>query len=173
MNPDSNPYLQASAQNAIKPVMDMLMQTILPGIGQSAGQAGGFGGTAHANLKGNAISDAVGQSLDMTENMYSNNYGKNLDAFMQALNLGPQQVGMQTMPGETLLNAGGIEDSFNQANLNDRVNRHNFEQTGNMDILDQYLRTLQGFPTTQDTTAESDPSPLDRIIKVGTLGVFD
>lgn len=166
MNPSSNQFLQASAQNAIQPVIDQLMKQILPGIGQSAGQAGGFGGTAHANLKQNAINDAMKNAMNTTENMYSNAYGQNLSAYMQALGMAPQQVDIQTAPSRTQLAAGGIEDARSQQLVDADVARHNFGQTGQMQLLDQFLQTLQGFPVTQTSTAESDPSPLDRVFDI-------
>lgn len=172
MNPESNAYLQAYAKNATQPIIDNLMQQILPGIGQSAVGAGGFGGTAHANLKENAINNALTTVGNTTDNIYSNAYGTNLNAYMQALGLTPTMLGVQSAPAQTLLQAGGITDAQNQAVLNDEVNRFNFNQTSDLDLYMQYLQALNSGPTTQTITANMDPSPADKLLNVASLGLL-
>ena len=172
-NPDSNPFLQQSAQAAINPVMDQLMQTILPGLGQAAVGAGGFGGTAHANLKGNVIQDAIREMLNTTSGMYSNAYNTGINANLNAMNMMPQMLQSQTNPAQTQLAAGGIEDQQSQAVLNDEVNRYNFNQTAQMDVMDRYLRTIFGSGTGESqVTEQTDPSALDRVINVASLGLL-
>lgn len=173
LNPESNPFLRASADNAVSVVMENLMKNVLPYVGRGAVQAGGYGGTAHANLDLNAINNAVREGMNMTENMYSNNYGNNLQAYMQSLGMTPMIQQAQTTPAQTMLQAGGITDAYNQAVLNDEVNRHNFEQTAQMDVLDRYLRTLFGGPGGQVVgTEETDPSAVDKLIHIGSLGIL-
>jgi len=167
LSPDSNPFLAESARNAVKPIFEQLTQNVLPGIDRGAVQAGGFGGTAQANLQGDAIDRATTRALDASNNVFANAFENSSNRATDLIKSSPFLSSTFSAPGQTQLQAGAVTDSFNQAGVNEDVNRHNFEQTGQFDQLLQYLSALQGVPFGQSTTA---PGPTGPSFLNGALG---
>lgn len=109
INADINPYLDAAAQGAIRPITEQLTQQILPQISQQALATGGFSGSRRNLAEAQAVDKAVESMGDVTSGIYQqgyeNLYGRQLGAQMQQQQLG-QQAQMANLQGQ--LGAEGI-----------------------------------------------------------------
>ena len=91
---DINPYLDAAAAGAIRPITEQLTQQILPQISQEALATGGFSGSRRNLAEAQAVDKSVEAMGDITSGIYQqgyeNLYGRQLAAMLQAQELGQQ-----------------------------------------------------------------------------------
>jgi hypothetical protein len=172
LDPDTNKYLSNTAAAAIKPVFENLTKNVLPGIGRGAVQSGGFGGTAHFNLGENSINRAVEDALDKTFGLYSGAYESGADRAAGLIKTSPFIQSTFTAPGTSLINAGGMQDAFTQAGINEDIDRFNFGQTGEFDRIMQYINTLTGVPfgSSTNTSGGGGTSPFNAALAGGLGG---
>ena len=63
---------------------------------------------------------------------------------MQAASLAPQTAGLNYFDANQLLQAGQLQDTYNQNVLNDKVNRFNFNENRPWDNLSRYTNMING-----------------------------
>ena len=106
LSPESNPYLAQTAQAATSPIMQALMEQILPGIRGGAIGAGGFGGSRQGIAEGIAGRGALQQIGDTTANIYSQAYGQGLGALQGGLQAAPQTAALGLLPSQIMSQVG-------------------------------------------------------------------
>ncbi|XAI96483.1 hypothetical protein [Microcystis phage Mel-JY34] len=139
----ANPYFDAAAEAAIRPVVRQFNESVLPGIRQTAIASGGYGDSRMGVAEGIA-SDRLQQNvLDTTSRMALDAYGKGLDTQTRALALAPTAMQTGLQPGVMMDTVGQSEQAYQQQLINDAINKWNFEQT----LPANKLATLQSLIT--------------------------
>jgi len=106
LSPDSNPFLAQTAQAATSPIMQALMEQILPSIRGGAIGAGGFGGSRQGIAEGIASRGALKQIGDTTANIFSNAYEQGLNALQGGLQTAPQTAELGLLPSQIMSQVG-------------------------------------------------------------------
>jgi hypothetical protein len=140
----NNPMLNKAVSGAIDPVVEKLMQQVMPGIRGGAIQAGQYGGSRQGIAEGMAIDAATEDMLNISSQMMSDAYNTGLQTQTQNMALAPQQLAAQLMPAQLTSGVGEARRGMNQANIDADVARWNFEQMQPMNVLDWYSNLVQG-----------------------------
>jgi hypothetical protein len=106
LSPESNPYLAQTAKAATSPIMQALMEQILPNIRSGAVGAGGYGGSRQGIAEGIAGRGALQQIGDTTANIYSQAYGQGLNAMQGGLQAAPQTAALGLLPSQIMQQVG-------------------------------------------------------------------
>lgn len=125
----NNPYATAAAKAAINPIFDRLERQTLPNARMDAVQVGGLGGSRDQLYRAQLASDAARNAMDVTSGMYKDMYGQGLAAQQQALNTLPAFSEGMVAPGMILSGVGAQERAHQQAQIDEQIARHNFEQS--------------------------------------------
>jgi hypothetical protein len=128
LNPDSNPYLKASVDDAL---------------GQVQGRVSGLYGSRGGNNYGSsAHEETLGRTLAATAlPMYAQNYQQERGRQLNAAQLGP---GIEAQGAAGLTQAGAATDAFQQAQINADKARFDFGQTSPWDTLQRYQSAISG-----------------------------
>ncbi len=103
LSPDTNPFLAATAEAAIRPLEQSFQQSILPGIRSEALEAGQFGSSRQGIAEGIAGQELLAQQGDISSRIFSQGFSDVLGAATQALGT-TQGAGVAGF--ESLLGAG-------------------------------------------------------------------
>lgn len=169
-----DPYLAAAVEGAINPIQRRLQEVILPGIEQDSLMNYGIGGTRQGVAQGAAIHDFTQEALDTTSRMYADAYQQKLGHLTDltgklSLGLPSIQAGL-TSPLETLYQGGGAEFAYDQALLDDLVNRWSYEQNIPYEQAQQYINMLLGVPMGSSTTAPGTET--NNLLTAGGMGLL-
>lgn len=142
---NSNPYLDAMYNNAASAVTRNYQEAVAPSIASNFGLSGRSGSNmAFANAM-DSSRDTLSRNLSgMASNIYGGAYENERGRQMQAASLAPQTAGLNYFDANQLLQAGQLQDAFNQNRLNDKVNRFNFNQNRPWDNLSRYTNMING-----------------------------
>jgi hypothetical protein len=144
MDPNSNPYLAQYADAATKPLYQNLTEQVLPQIRGQAMGSGMFGSNRQGIAEGLATQRTAQAAGEVTSGIYNEAYGQNLDAMVRNLALVPQTQASLGMPSSFGATAGGAERAYEQALLNEAVNRWVYETAGPYNNLAQFQNYVQG-----------------------------
>lgn len=123
LDPNSNPFLAQSAQAAINPLKNSLLQDILPAIGADAIGTGNFNSSRKGVGQGIAIDKFLSQAGDISSNIFSNAFGQGLNTLTQNLQLSPQIAGLGLLPSDILSGVGGERRGLAQEQQLDPFNQ--------------------------------------------------
>lgn len=124
-----NPYFQN--------MVGQIGQAIAPSINGQFAQAGRYGSGANQQAYDSALSNTAGQ-------LANQNYTQGMNNILQGAYVAPQLEQAQLQPANALLTAGGAQQSQNQAQLSDQVNRFNFDQSLPYNKLNQFASNIGG-----------------------------
>ena len=159
---NSNPYLDAMYNQAASAVTRNYSEAVAPSLQANFGLAGRGGSNSYRNAL-NSSQQQLGEQLSgMAANIYGGNYANERQNQMQAANMAPQTAQLNYYDASQLLNAGGMQDTYNQNVLNDKVNRFNQQQNRPWDALGRYNQMINGTygsmntqPVYQNNTAQN------------------
>jgi hypothetical protein len=142
-----NPYLQQAIQNAAQPTIDAVQSQF-----SAAGRLG-----SGANM--DVLSRNVGQ---IAQNMAFANYNDERTRQMQALGMAPAMAAQDYADFNALAGVGDARRQQSQAELQDQVNRWNFEQNTPAEKLAKYMALVGGgqFGSTGTDTRPVFSNPL-------------
>lgn len=142
-----NPFLQQAIQNASQPTIDAVQSQF-----SAAGRLG-----SGANM--DVLSRNVGQ---IAQNMAYSNYGDERQRQMQVLGMAPQLAAQDYADFNALAGVGDARRQQAQAELQDQVNRFNFEQNTPAEKLAKYMALVGGgqFGSTGTDTRPVFSNPL-------------
>jgi len=106
LSPQSNPFLAAQGQAAIRPLFQQLTESILPSIRSGAINAGQFGSNRQGIAEGIASRGALQTAGDTLSNLFSGAYGQGLNALQGGLQLAPQTAALGLLPGQIMQQVG-------------------------------------------------------------------
>lgn len=163
----NDPYLQSAIQAAMQPTIQ--------GFGQAGGplsairsnnmlmNSGGTG-TREGIATGLAYRSLGQQLTNMAQGMTENAYQGAQQRAVQTLGLMPQTLQAQSYPASLMSAAGGVQDQYAQALLQDQIARWNFQQNLPAMQLAQYQNMITGnyggTTTSMGTQPVSQSSPL-------------
>lgn len=125
---DNNPYLQKSITAATRPIFDQLTESVLPTYRRGFEAGGSYGGSRQGIAEGLALSRATRDAMDVGAQMSNAAYNTGLGTFASTLNqLGNVQQA-QVMPGQILSAVGAQERDMAQAQIDEQIARHTYEQ---------------------------------------------
>lgn len=125
----NNPYAQAAVNAAIDPVFRRLDQYTLPGARSDAMQVGGYGGSRDQIYRALLTSEAQQNALNASSSLMKDMYQQGLNTQTQTMGMMPQVSAGMLLPGMTLAGVGAQERALNQAQIDEQVARHNFNQS--------------------------------------------
>ncbi len=163
---NSNPYLDATFDASASRLTDQFNDSILPNIGAQFGMSGGAGSALHQELAtkaGGQLTDSLGSlAADIYGGNYANERGLMQDAQGQLTSTGANLYGTgvnekanaagmapgidtaQFNPWQQLTDIGGQQEAFGERQLEDQINRHNFEQNAELQSLQDYMSMITG-----------------------------
>lgn len=175
---NSNPYLQSAIKAAIQPAIDQFSGAggTLSQLRSDEGSAGtGYGYGSRGDIAAGIAASRLNRDILGTSSaMAASGYQSGLDASTRALSLAPQTIAASAQPGEMLSAVGNQQDTYQQALINDAINRWNFTQNKPAATLAQYQNLVQGtYGGEQSGTGTGpsyQPSALSQGIGAATLG---
>jgi len=126
---ENNPFLAAAFNSAAN--------LVTPRVNSQFAGAGRYG-------SGAAAGEMTRQLGDIAANMSYQNYQTERNRQQQAMQLAPQYSQMDYMDANTLARVGGAREAQAQAQLQDSINRFNFEQQREAQKLGTYLGLVGG-----------------------------
>lgn len=178
MSPDqlsheTNPYIQAIAQQISGGIADNFTQNILPGIRSGGIQSGGLyaGGNTRQlmaeQLGGQGALDATGDAL---EKLYFNNYQHGLSTMGSAIDRS-RQVGLNTLlPDDVLSMVGGQQRGMEQAGLDLEFQKWMLEQQLPFLKAQDIMGLINGMPGATGVSTVQGASPQTNPLMAGVGG---
>ena len=154
LDPSSNPYLAASVQASINPVLQNLTRNILPGLESGAVQAGGIGGSRQGVLEANAINDFMRTAGDISAQQYANAYQQGLGTMLNANAQAPALAALYQQPGNIFNQVGSLQQAQSQLVRDEEIRR---------------LQQLQALAASQIYGQESTSSSSTKSEQVGNI----
>jgi hypothetical protein len=177
LRPESNPYLEATTQAAIRPLVESFRETIVPTIRSSAIEQGAFGGSRQGLTENLAARDLARQIADTTAKINFANYTQERQ---NQLTQGPAALeagfNLQRQPIGMLAQVGDILRGFAQEPIDEALWRYNQAREAPFGPLLNYSSIVQGLTpalgTRSNTTTQSNiqgPSQFSQFLQ-GALG---
>jgi len=179
LSPESNPYLAATADAAVVPLEEKLMERILPSIRGEAINAGGVGSSRQGIAEGNAIEAFNRDALLARAGIYSGGYGQGLNAMVDTLGktLGAGTSGTQAAleagakslfaipdlanfalrPSEITQDVGGTRRAMEQAILAEQADRYVNDQLIPFLMAQDIAGLAMGWPGGSVTSTSPTP----------------
>lgn len=156
LDPGNNPFLQSSISAATRPIFDHLTESVLPNIRGGYVASGTYGGSRQGIAEGLATSRASRDAMDIGAQMSSNAYNTGLQTFQNTLGqLGNVQQA-QLLPGQILSSVGAQERDMSQAQIDEQIARHTYNQNLPYTKLTEYGNLIsRPFGGTSESTVIS------------------
>lgn len=123
LNPQTNPYLQQTFDQAANRVSDAFSRGTAAQTDARFARSGAFGGSAW-NEAQQANQTALGDSLSgLAANIYGGNYAQERNRQQQASQFAPNLAAQDYRDAEALLNVGGMQQGLGQQYLSDDYSR--------------------------------------------------
>lgn len=153
LNPDSNPYLAATYKAASRPMVEQFRDATMPGIDSSFIKSGRYGSGAYADQQQKA-QDVLGRNLgELATGIYGQNYQQERGRQDQAVANAPAYAQSDYNDAQALLGIGQQREGQAGRELQDEVNRWNFEQQSPFANLGNYMSLIGGdYGRTQTTS---------------------
>lgn len=164
-----NPFLQGTFESVARPLTQQF-QGQIQNIASQASRAGRYGSAAQGQLQTGAAESLAANLAGLGERLGFQSYG--LERQLQEQARQQQQAGMlqaaQLAPGlaaqdytetQRLLGAGQLQEQYGQQELQDAINRYNFEQQAPYRALQQYLSYIGGVPAGAQQVAPEYTNP--------------
>jgi hypothetical protein len=113
----SNPALPAYTNAAIQPLIQQLMETILPQIRGEAVANNMYGVDRQGIAEGEAVGRTMQAAGNTTANIMNTAYGQGLQASLGALGLTPQMIQLLLQPASIMTNVGTARQGQAQREL--------------------------------------------------------
>lgn len=170
LDPNSNPWLKATAEAAIKPVTEQFTQSVLPNIRSSEIMAGQYGGTRGTNAQLRAATDYTRTALDTTNKIYSDAYESGMDRMVKNLALAPQTASLSLYPWQVAEGVGGQQYARDTAAAQDAFNRAITSQQLPFLASKDVLAAIMGLGTGSTTTGNPGSTGLGGALGAGIGG---
>lgn len=148
---NQNPYFQQAVSAATRPMTESFQQDILPGIQSSFSGKGRYGSGAQQNLTARAASDLSRNIGDVSGSMASKMYQDERTNQLRAAAMSPQMAQMDYADIAQLKQVGLEREGMAGAELQEQIDRFNFEQTAPQTALQNYMALIKGGYGSQGT----------------------
>ena len=153
-----NPAYAAMAERAISPLRDEYTNTIRPGIDAGFIQGGRYGsGIARQNQQQMAADKYMRAVGDVGANLSYQDYMGERNLQNQAIGAAPGMYQQQFLPSQMMGQVGAAREAFSGQQLQDQINRFNFEQAAPAANLADYMGLVGGGYGGSSTTTTMTP----------------
>jgi len=167
---NANPFLTGAYNAASQPVIDQWNTQIAPGITSSFAGAGRMGSGLHAQARNTAENTLARNLTDMSSKMAYQNYAQERQNQLGAAQAAPGYAQSDYADMNKLIAVGAAREGQEQAQLQDRINRFNFNQARPWDQLGRYSGLVSGgFGSSQETASPLYSNPGANFLS-GALG---
>lgn len=175
LDPASNPFLQAAAQNAAFPIARNFEQSILPSIRQGAAASGNSGSSRQGIAEGLAAQATADAIQRATTDIFNQGFQSSLDASLKSQALAPSVLGLGVLPAQIQAGVGDALQGQQQAELQGAIDRFNFGQLEPtlraQDFQNLIGGNFGGTTTSAGTAQGAQPSSFERVLAGGSLGL--
>lgn len=147
-----NPFFQGAFQPAARAAQQSFYDA-LGGVGSRAAAAGRYGSGAMQNLEDRAIGQFSQSLSDTAGQLAFQNYSSERARQMAAMGAAPEMAAADYGDIQRLLTVGQAQESYQQAALQDAINRFNYQQNLPSAKLQQFLSAAYGAPMGGITTS--------------------
>lgn len=157
---NSNPHLSGAIDAATRPMIENYQNNIMPGMDSMFSMAGRYAsdpGAAHAQMAQQAGQNLNRQIGDVSSQMSYQNYGDERNRMMQAGLLAPTLAGMDYTDIQAMGQAGQGFDQYNQSLVNADVDKWNYTQNADWNMVNDYLGLLNGNNYNTSTQVQKQP----------------
>lgn len=179
LNPESNPYLRKTYDAAARPMAETFRDATMPGISSGAIQAGRYGSGLMVDQQGKAMEGLSRGLGDLSATLYGQNYAQERDRMTQAQGMAPQYAQSDYDDLARLASVGGQREAKAGENLQDSINRFNFNEQEPWSRNADYMAMIGGNYGRTDTTtqpiygAQSSGSTFGNVLSgMGGLGLL-
>jgi hypothetical protein len=168
----NNPYIQESAQAAIRPVMQQLTEQVLPNVRSGAVASGALGGSRQGIAEAQGMERAARAALDTTSQMYGNAYQQGMNTLSTTIGQMPAIQSMAYQPGQVMAGIGDQQQKLDQAKINEEVARWTYGQQLPYTKLAEYGSAISrpfGGQATSEVTATGNG--VNQSIGAGLTGI--
>lgn len=154
LSPDSNPFIKQTAEAAMRPITENLMQKALPGVRDASIAQGAYGGSRQDLQENQAITNWQRDASDATSRIYASNYAQERQNQMASGDLLAQGYDLARAPGLELMRIGDTQRAENQRTLDNTYQKFLEQKQApwyGLGELSQIL-TAGGFRTTDSKT---------------------
>jgi hypothetical protein len=151
-----NPYLSEAVASATRPIMTQFQEDVIPSIQSGFSGKGRYGSGLQARQQQRAGEDVTRQIADVAGSMAYKNYGDERSRMLQAGTLAPALAAEDYTDIGQLGNVGATREAQAGAELQEGINRFQFEQESPKDALARYM-TLVGGGSYGGSTTNSSP----------------
>jgi hypothetical protein len=163
---NSNPYLDQTFDSAAGKLGEQFSDTVMPNIGAQFGMSGGAGSALHQELAAKAGGQFTDSLSSLASDIYGGNYqqerarqdaasgnlmgtgaglyGTGVQERMGAAGLAPTLDQAGYLPSQMMQDAGKKQEGYEGAELEDQINRFNFEQNAPLANLQDYMSMISG-----------------------------
>ena len=173
LNPDSNPYIQQAAQSLAQPIYQQLNDSTLPTIQNAAANSNNLGSSREALLETGARQSADQAVANATAGLYSTAYGQGLDANSKAVALLPSTIQSILSPGTIQGTVGDAQQAYQQAVIQDALNRYNYEANlpyANLSAFQNFVSGNYGSQGSSTTSGGNTASTIGSALGGGLSG---
>jgi hypothetical protein len=152
-----NPYFQQMFQN--------VSDAVTPAVAGSFEGNGRYGSGAFANALSSSLAQQAGS-------LAYQNYNQGLTNLLQGARLAPQLANQDYVDIGQLANAGSTQQSLQQQQINDAIQRYNYNQNLPYNNLTNYLGLVKGnFGSSSTQTTQNAVNPLAGALGLGQSGL--
>lgn len=175
LDPNTNPFIQAVAGAATRPLTQNFQNTVLPAISDQAIEQGAYGGSGSGIARGQA-SDALMRNIgDITSNIFYQNYNNERNNQLGAGQLIGQGSDLAGIPGQTMLAIDAQQRALQQMALDNQRQQFMEQKTAPWYGLGEASTILSqgGFNTVTGNYSQTNPNyvdPFTNALKIGLGG---
>jgi len=159
LNPSSNPYLQATYNEAAQPLVTQFRDATEPGIQAEFAQRGSFGGSAQRDAENIAQQNLAQGLSNLGTNIYGQNYEQGMQNMIREQGLLPGLLQGAYTPAQELLGTGDQQQQFAQQQINTRLQNQQNAYNWPFQILGQLGAALPTAVGGAYSSQQSGPNP--------------
>lgn len=174
---NANPYLDPMVDAATRGARQSFTETVMPSIQSSLGRSGRYGNNAATQqLYTNAQRTLAQQLADTEANIRGQAYGVERQLMNAAIGQAPALAEQDYADLGKLAAVGEQRQAMEQAGINEAMQRYQYENTIDQQMLDQFLARVTGASgaagnTTTQVAPKQGSSPFSQMLGLGaTLG---
>lgn len=147
LDPTTNPAYLAALSASHQPYIDQFTNQIIPGITSAFEGSGRTAGGAHQSAVDQATTGLNRTISDADAKAGSDYFSTERNRMLGAAGLAPQIAGLDYQNIEALGAAGAQKDAYKQAQINEDINRYNYNNDAQWNYINRYLASLNaGYP---------------------------
>lgn len=154
LRPESNEFLAGTYKAMTRPMIEQFRDATMPSIDAGFARAGRYGSGLYADQAQKA-QDTLGRNLgEAATNLYGQNYQQERGRQLTAQQMAPEYAAADYQDAARLAQVGGTREGKASEELQDDVNRFNFNEQEPWSRLANYNAMVQGNYGRTDTTTQ-------------------